>query len=85
MSTTAQPLGGRLTLAEPDALTTAQRALFDHITATAAPWARRSGFAAATTDRRLIGPFNPNLLSPQVAAQLLTLQAVKEEHTSRDT
>jgi 4-carboxymuconolactone decarboxylase len=75
-------LGGRLRLADPDALTGAQRELFDHITANAVPWAQRNGFAAMTAGERLIGPFNPSLLNPPIGAGFLALQATEEQHTS---
>ncbi|MBV9351755.1 MAG: carboxymuconolactone decarboxylase family protein [Mycobacterium sp.] len=39
------------------------------MSATAVPWAQRSGFAATDPDGRLIGPFNPS---------------AEQEHTSRD-
>jgi 4-carboxymuconolactone decarboxylase len=79
-----QRLGGRLPLAEPDALTATQRELFDRVTATGVPWAHRSGFAATTADGRLIGPFNPTLLSPEIATEFLKLQAAEERYTSLD-
>ncbi|HEY2504600.1 MAG TPA: carboxymuconolactone decarboxylase family protein [Mycobacterium sp.] len=84
MSASEQGLGGRLSLLEPDALSAAQRELFDRITATAVPWADRSGFVANTADGRLIGPFNPTLLSPEIAAEFLKLQATEEHCTSLD-
>jgi 4-carboxymuconolactone decarboxylase len=77
-------LGGRLTLADPDSLTGAQRRLFDHITANAVPWAQRTGFSAKSADGRLIGPFNPSLLNPQIGTAFLKLQATEEQHTSLD-
>lgn len=76
--------GGRLALLDPQALSAAQRELLDHITATALPWAQRNGFAATNADGRLIGPFNPSLLSPQIAAAFLKLQTVEEQHTCLD-
>lgn len=84
MSATGDKLGGRLKLAGPDSLTDAQRDLFDNITANALPWADRSGFAATAAGGRLIGPFNPSLLNPQIGAEFLKLQAAEEQHTSLD-
>ena len=84
MTRAEHPLGGRLPLAARDALGTAQREPYDHITATAVPWAQRSGFAAITDDGRLIGPFNPSLLNPGIAAEFLKLQAAEEQHTALD-
>lgn len=84
MSAAEHALGGRLALFDPDAVTTTQRELFDRITATAAPWAQHSGFAATTAGGRLIGPFNPSLLSPAIATEFLKLQAAEEQYTSLD-
>lgn len=84
MSATEDGLGGPLKLADPDSLTGAQRELFDHITANAVAWADRSGFAATTAGGRLIGPFNPSLLNPQIATAFLTLQSAEEQNTSLD-
>lgn len=84
MSAGTDDLGGRLALADPDALTGAQRELFDHITAHAVPWANRSGFAATTSGGRLIGPFNPSLLNAQIGTAFLKLQAAEQQHTSLD-
>jgi 4-carboxymuconolactone decarboxylase len=84
VSATEDDLGGRLPLADPDSLTGSQRELFNHITANAVPWADRSGFAATTAHGRLIGPFNPSLLNPQIGAEFLKLQATEELHTSLD-
>jgi 4-carboxymuconolactone decarboxylase len=84
VSATGHGLGGRLPLADPDALNGTQRVLFDRIAATAVPWAQRSGFAASTADGRLVGPFNPSLLSPEIAAQFLKLQVAEERYTSLD-
>ncbi|OBB95285.1 carboxymuconolactone decarboxylase family protein [Mycobacterium sp. 852002-40037_SCH5390672] len=84
MSAAASGLGGRLSLADPGALSRTQRELFDHILSTAVPWAHRSGFAATTTGGQLIGPFNPSLLNPGLATAFLELQAAEQEHTSLD-
>jgi 4-carboxymuconolactone decarboxylase len=84
VSATVDDLGGRLTLAEPDSLTGPRRELFDHITATAVPWAQRSGFTATTAGGRLIGPFNASLLNPQIGMAFLTLQEAEEQNTSLD-
>ncbi|CAM3468063.1 carboxymuconolactone decarboxylase family protein [Mycobacterium colombiense] len=84
MSAKDYGLGGRLALAERDELSVAQRGLFDHISNTAVRWAQRSGFAATTPDGRLIGPFNPSLLSPALAMAFLQLQEAEQQHTSLD-
>jgi 4-carboxymuconolactone decarboxylase len=82
--TTENALGGRLPLADPADLDPEQRHLFDDITTTVLPWAQRDGFAATDGDGRLIGPFNPCLLHPSIAAALLSLQATEASHTSLD-
>jgi 4-carboxymuconolactone decarboxylase len=84
VSATEEGLGSRLELADPDSLNGAQRDLFDHVIANAVPWAQRSGFAATTAHGRLIGPFNPSLLNPQIGTAFLTLQAAEEHNTSLD-
>jgi 4-carboxymuconolactone decarboxylase len=84
VSATEDGLGGRLKLANPDSLSSAQRELFDYITVNAVPWADRSGFAATTASGRLVGPFNPSLLNPQIGTAFLTLQEAEQQNTSLD-
>lgn len=66
----------------PDAVTASQGELFDRIIVTWLPWAQRSGFAATADHGRLIGPFNPSLVNPDIATALLNLQAAEEQYTS---
>ncbi|MEY8017854.1 carboxymuconolactone decarboxylase family protein [Mycobacterium servetii] len=80
----ADGLGGRLDLADRVTLDDASRELFDHITSTAVAWGQDCGFAAATAEGRLIGPFNPSLLNPGLSAAFLKLQAAEEQYTSLD-
>lgn len=75
-------LGGRLPLADPAELTPQQRELFDHMMNTMIPWAQKAHFQSQTDDGRLIGPFNPVLLSPGIARSFLDLQAAEERDTS---
>lgn len=84
MTGAARGLGGRLGLADPATLDDAGRKLFDVITANVVAWAQDCGFAAATADGRLIGPFNPSLLNPGLSAAFLKLQAAEEHYTSLD-
>ncbi|WP_156689857.1 carboxymuconolactone decarboxylase family protein [Mycobacterium sp. Marseille-P9652] len=77
-------LGGRLPLADTEGLSRPQRDLFERIRSTAVPWAEASGFAATNIDGRLIGPFNPSLLNPAVAAAFLSLQVAEQQATSLD-
>ena len=74
MTARTDPLGGRLPLLDPDELSGAQRKVYDRIVATMVPWADASGFRSRTEDGRLIGPFNPVLLSPGVTSGFLDLQ-----------
>ena len=46
------------------------------------PLADKAGFQSTTADGRLIGPFNPCLLSPAISAQFLQLQFTEQQHTS---
>jgi 4-carboxymuconolactone decarboxylase len=82
MTKPSHTLGGRLPLADPTALTRAQRELFNAIEATQVPWASKAGFRAATADGRLIGPYNSFLLHPEVAAKILELSAAEKSHTT---
>ena len=75
-------LGGRLPLAKRSALTEPQQKLFDQMTESWVPWAERTGFASRTSDGRLIGPFNPLLLSPVIAGSFLGFQVAEEKNTS---
>jgi len=80
MDTTA--LGGRLPLLDPAGLNEAQRSLYDRLVNTMVRWADQSGFQSRTEDGRLIGPFNPVLLSPGIAPAFLDLQEAEQAHTS---
>jgi 4-carboxymuconolactone decarboxylase len=82
MTEIQQNLGGRLPLADPATLTTAQRQLFDTIVRTRVPWANQSGFRVTTSDDRLIGPFNAFLLQPEVAEKFLAFRATAADHTT---
>ena len=82
MPTPTESLGGRLPLADPAELTDAQRGLFDHMMSTWIPWAQRAQFQSQTDDGRLIGPFNPVLLSPVIARSFLDLQEVEASQSS---
>src|ERR1700761_6609462 len=74
-------LGGRLPLLKPEALTAPQKKLYELMSARHVPWAQKAGFTAALPDGSFIGPFNPLLLSPEIATQFLELQAAEGEHT----
>ncbi len=79
---TGGSLGGRLPLFDPAHLTDAQRSLFDTLKATWIRFADRSGVQATTEDGRLIGPFNPFLLHPEVTEKLSDFQVAELSHTT---
>jgi 4-carboxymuconolactone decarboxylase len=80
MTTSNHTLGGRLPLADPATLTSAQRELFERVHATRVPWANEAGFQVTTEDGRLIGPFNSFLLQPEVAVTFLDFRAAASTH-----
>jgi 4-carboxymuconolactone decarboxylase len=75
-------LGGRLPLADPAALNPAQREIFDRMATRIVPWANDAHFQSTAEDGRLIGPFNPALLNPAIAAPFLDLHFAEQLHTS---
>ena len=81
---TAQLGGRRLKLLDISSLTAAQTAVYQRLTATMVKWADQSGFQSTTQDGRLIGPFNPVLLSPAIAPAFLDMQDAEQAHTSLD-
>ena len=82
MSDQTNTLGGRLPLADPTAMTTEQREVFDGLMTMVVPWANDVGFQSTTEDGRLIGPFNAPLLNAPVASALFGLQFAEVFHTS---
>ena len=78
----ATHLGGRLRLLDPACLTDSQTAVYDRLRATMIRWADQSGFKSMTDDGRLIGPFNPVMLSPGMAPAFLDLQDAEQANTS---
>ena len=79
---TTQP-GGRLELLDPASLTDGQHAVYDRLTRTMVKWADESGFQSTKGDR-LIGPFNPIMLSPGITPAFLDLQDAEQANTSLD-
>lgn len=77
-------LGGRLPLFDPSSLSAEQDALYRRLNRTLVKWADQSGFQSMTQDGRLIGPFNPVLLSPAITPAFLDLQEAEQAHTSLD-
>ena len=84
MTDPSHRLGGRLPLLAPGDLTSAQRTVYDRISATMVPWAEAAGFQSRTADGRLIGPFNPILSSPDITPAFLAWQAAEAKHTTLD-
>ena len=82
MADQTDTLGGRLPLADPASLNPAQREIFDRMAARIVPWANDAQFQSTAEDGRLIGPFNPALLNPAIAAPFLDLQFAEQMHTS---
>jgi 4-carboxymuconolactone decarboxylase len=82
MPSQTDTLGGRLPLADPAALSPAQREIFDRMATRIIPWANDAHFQSTAEDGRLIGPFNPALLNPAIAAPFLDLQFAEQVHTS---
>jgi 4-carboxymuconolactone decarboxylase len=82
MTKPSNTLGGRLPLADPAALTGAQRELFNTVNATQVPLSNKAGVQMTTADGRLIGPYNTFLLHPEVAAKFSEFQAGEKAHTT---
>ena len=59
-------LGGRLPLLDPKELDGDQKKLYELPDSTLISWADASGFTCKTDDGKLIGPFNPFLLTRSV-------------------
>jgi 4-carboxymuconolactone decarboxylase len=75
-------LGGRLPLYDREGLEPAQKELFDWLMTVAVPWAEGLDFQAGTKEGRLIGPFNPALLTPAISSAFLDLAVAEQKHTS---
>ena len=82
MTEPTQNLGGRLPLADPATLTSAQQVLFNSLKSTWVVYATQLGVQATTEDGRLIGPFNAFLLHPEVATKLSEFQAAEATFTT---
>jgi len=74
MSPTPIRLGGRLPLANYNALSAHQQRFFDEMASTVVPKAGASAFLVQDGEGMLIGPFNPALLHPESAKSVLELQ-----------
>jgi hypothetical protein len=47
-------------------------------------WAKGADFEARTEAGRLIGPFNPALLTPTISSAFIELAVAEQKHTSLD-
>jgi 4-carboxymuconolactone decarboxylase len=81
MTVQSQNLGGRLPLLDPAKLSEKQREVYDRTIATMVPWADAAHFQSRTADGRLIGPFNPVLLAPEMASCFADLQTAEARYT----
>src|ERR1700739_4739735 len=82
MSVKSEMLGGRLPLLDPQALSIAQKEIYDRLNMTMIPWADGAHFKSTSEVGRLIGPFNPILFSPHISARFLDLHDGEEKDTS---
>ena len=81
-SASKDPLGGRLSLADPSALPEGPRELYDTVIEDFVPWGQRGGFKISTRDDLLIGPFNAFLLNPEITKPLLAFDGALKHHAS---
>ena len=82
MTDQSRNLGGRLPLQDLRSLGNNAQQLYDRIDSTMVGWACSIPFQSKTADGRLIGPFNPVLLSPEIASRFLDLQEAEQQHTT---
>ena len=69
-------------LYDGEALSPEQKELFDRMMAPVVPWVEGQGFQVRTEAGRLIGPFNPALLTPGISLAFLEFQPAVRKHTS---
>jgi len=78
-------LGGRLPLLGPGDLSDGQqKELYQRMRTRQVPWSDRHNIKSMTDDDRLIGPYNPLLYSPGVAAGFLDFEGAEDRSTSLD-
>ena len=85
MSVKTEMLGGRLPLLDPQALSIAQKEIYDRLNTTMIPRADGAHFQSKTDGGKLIGPFNPILFSPDISARFLDLHDGEEKDTFTET
>ncbi len=79
---TDNALGGRIALIKPADLNHGQSKLYKKMQSEMVPWAKKSGFLAETEDKRMIGPFNPMLLSPEISEASLDYLDAEQKNTT---
>jgi 4-carboxymuconolactone decarboxylase len=72
-------LGGRLRLRNPADLPAAQKQIYDRLNTGMIQWAETIPFRSTTSGGRLIGPYNPMLLSPTACCAALTFGFAREQ------
>lgn len=72
----------RLPLISPEALTPAQRPVYERLVTQIGPWARGLGFEAVSTEGLLLGPFNALLYTPEITATNLEYFDAERKLTS---
>lgn len=82
MSVDGSDLGGRLPLYDSEALDPTQKELYDWLMDVAVPWAEAARFRASIEGGRLIGPFNPAILTPGISSAFMDLAVAEQRHTS---
>ena len=82
MSVDRSALGGRLPLFDSEALEPTQKELYGWLMDVAVPWAEAARFRASVERGRLIGPFNPALLTPGISSAFMDLAVAEQRHTS---
>ena len=82
MTSDTGKLGGRLALLDPVALSAAQTKIYDRVNASLGSLADRIHVRSKTDDGRLIGPFNPMILSPEISSGFLDLLDAEGKYTS---
>jgi 4-carboxymuconolactone decarboxylase len=77
-------LGGRLPLRNPAEMPAAQKRIYDRLNAGMIQWAEGVPFRSKTSGGRLIGPFNPMLLSPNTTSGFLDFMESDARSTTLD-
>lgn len=82
MAGTDDSLGGRLRLLDVHELDPVQGETYALINQSIVPMASKAGFKSRLDDGRLIGPFNPFLVSPAIGAAYLRMTAIDAKESA---